>query len=107
MTDPFCAPATPNYSYPFIQNYKKYKGPWTALPVPMDPKLVSFQTEKRQTFITCKISWLVESIESDWGASFLGARGKYEIVIGHLKGALYKIDLLNQGSRGVLCPPSG
>ena len=80
-----------------------YKWTWTASPVPIDPKLVSFHTiAKCQTFFTCKISWLVESIESDWGASFWGAWGKYEIVIGHLKGVLYKID---QGSGGQLPPP--
>ena len=55
----------------------RYKWTWTASPVPIDPKLVSFHTiQKCQTFFACRISWLVESIESDWGCQFLRGSGQ-------------------------------
>ena len=50
-----------------VESFLYYKkGPLTALPVPIETKLVSFHTmAKCQTFFTSKISWLVESTDPD------------------------------------------
>ena len=76
------------------------------MPVPIDPKLVSFHAiEKCQTFFTCKISWLVESIESDWGRQLLRGSGQvwnsnWPPQVGALQNRLAK-----SGEWGQLPPP--